>query len=152
MNESKFNWQKWSAMAEIFSAIAVIASLVYVGIGLRENTKAIQGSTYQQIVSESDKMLLAGATNAGLAEILEKAWSDSVELTPVEGLRLFFYDRNFWRNMENVYFQHKREVLDEQGWEVYKRIMCSGDQKITWKYQAPWLSEEFVKFIEDNTK
>ena len=150
MNENKFNWQKWSALAEIFSAIAVIASLVYVGMGVRENTKAIEGSTYQAMVSESNKFLLAGATNAGLVEILVKAGSDSAKLTRVESDRSFYYERVFWRNMENAYFQHKREVLDDQGWEVYKSIMCSGIYKKNWKYQAPALSREFVKFIDDN--
>ena len=95
MNESKFNWQKWSAITEIFSAIAVIASLVYVGMGLGENTKAIQGSTYQQMISESNKFLPAGATNASLAEILVKAGSDSAKLTQVEWYRSFHYERVF---------------------------------------------------------
>jgi hypothetical protein len=54
--------------------------------------------------------------------------------------------------MENAYFQHKRGVLDEQGWEVYKSVMCERSNKKNCKYHIPALSKEFVKFIETNTK
>lgn len=152
MSESKYNWQKWSAVAEIFSAIAVIASLVYVGIGLRENTKAIEGSTYQQMISESNEYLLAAAKDSGLADIMLRSWSDSSHLTGVERVRYIYFERVFWRNMENAFFQHKRGILDDQGWEVYEKLARKGFKKETWDYHTAALSQEFIKFMETNTK
>jgi hypothetical protein len=148
VNGSKANLQNWAATAEIISAIAVVVSLLYVGIGLRENTKAIEGTTYQQMVRASNEYLLAAAADSGLAEILTRTWSDSSHLTPVEWVRAIYYERVLWRNMENAYFQHERGVLDDQGWEVYSRIACKSRIQRSWRMHTPALSAEFVKFIE----
>jgi hypothetical protein len=144
----KFSLRNWAAAAEIISAIAVVVSLLYVGAGVRQNTVAIEGTTYQQVVRASNEYLLTVAADPTFAEILVRAWSDPSQLTAVEKVRFYYHERVFWRNMENAYFQNAKGVLGEQEWEVYSRIACKGKNEVTWERHAASLSTEFVEFIE----
>ena len=46
-------------IAEIIAAVAVIVSLLYVGMEVRRNTAATQAATYQEVVQASNEYLLA---------------------------------------------------------------------------------------------
>ena len=140
--------RKWAAVGEIISAIAVVLSLLYVGAEVRQNTRAIEGTTYQAVVRASNEYLLAVATDSTFAEILVRSWSDPSQLTAVQKVRLFYHERVFWRNMENTYFQHEKGVLGEQEWEVYYGIACRRKNEETWKQHASALSTAFVELIE----
>ena len=38
------DWTKWSAIAEIFSSVAILVTLIYLAIQTQQNTAAILGS------------------------------------------------------------------------------------------------------------
>jgi hypothetical protein len=49
MNSGKL--QDWALVAEITGAIAVVISLIYVGVGVRQNTDAISVANHHAIVA-----------------------------------------------------------------------------------------------------
>ena len=149
MSAGRSNLTNLAAVAEIVAAVAVVLSLLYVGTEVRQNTKAVEGTTYQELVRASNEYLLTVAADSALAEILVRAWTDPSQLTDAEKLRSFFYERVFWRNMENAYLQHGRGILGEQEWEVYSRIACNGKTDRTWGLHVPALGAAFTEFIEN---
>lgn len=44
---AKFNLQKWSAVAEILSSVAVLATLVFLVLEIRQANDAVRANTYQ---------------------------------------------------------------------------------------------------------
>ena len=135
-------------MAEIVAAVAVVLSLLYVGAGVRQNTKAIEGTTFQEVVRASNEYLLAVVGDSALADIVIRAWTDPSQLTNAEKLRFFYYDRVRWRNMENAFLQHERGVLGDQEWGAYSRLACGALDERTWGRHVSALSSAFVEFIE----
>ena len=47
----KAKLQEFALIAEIVGAIAVVISLIYVGLGVRQNTDAIQVANHQALVA-----------------------------------------------------------------------------------------------------
>jgi len=43
--------QEWALVAEIVGAVAVVVSLIYVGVSVRQNTDAILVANHQAIVA-----------------------------------------------------------------------------------------------------
>lgn len=142
---------EWAAIAEIVAALAVIASLVYLAIQVRENTNAVQAATFQELVNASDAYLLTLAQDSSLAGIMLQASRDPSGLGEDEWLRYFYAQRAWWRNMENAFFQRQRGLLGDDEWGVYESVMCSppdAGREQTWAYHRPAMSPPFVAFIE----
>jgi hypothetical protein len=51
--------EEYALIAEIISAIAVIISLIFVGLQIRSNTKATQASTFHKIDALDINILLS---------------------------------------------------------------------------------------------
>ena len=45
------NWEAIGAIGEVAGAVAVFASLVYLALQIRQNTRAIRGSAEREMVS-----------------------------------------------------------------------------------------------------
>ena len=46
----------WAHTAEIVSAVAVVLSLLYVGFGINQNTRAIRSGTHQALLDSSQEL------------------------------------------------------------------------------------------------
>jgi hypothetical protein len=137
-----------AAWAEIVAAIAVVASLAYVGREIRQNTAATEGATYQEIVRASNEYLLAIAGDSALAAIVTRGDADMTSLSVEDGVRYFNVKRVLWRNMENAYVQHERGVLADSEWAVYHRIACTSWHEASWPWHRDALNPAFVSLIE----
>lgn len=141
----------WAALAEIIASGAVITSIVYLSIQVRENTNAVQAATFQELINASDLYLLTIAQDSTLTSLVDRAGEDPASLTPLERRRYFYTQRAFWRNMENAFFQRQRGLLGDAEWSVYQRIMCEqpdrGEQD-TWAEHRVHMSEPFISFVE----
>lgn len=149
MNDGKWRLADWAAVAEIVAALAVMASLLYVGREIQQNTAATQGATYQQVVRASNEYLLAIAGDSALAAITIHAASDSTTLNATDRVRYFHLRRVFWRNMENAFVQHERGVLGDAEWDTYHRILCGNARTdASWPSHKGSLSPTFVAMAE----
>ena len=53
---------EWASVAEIIGALAIVVSLVFVGLQIRANTRATQNATYQQSVGYEIEILNEACT------------------------------------------------------------------------------------------
>ena len=75
---------EWAHVAEITSAIAVVVSLIYIGLEVSQNTVAVKANTHQSMVDygrEQSEILL---TNETLADLVEKGERNPETLTARE--------------------------------------------------------------------
>ena len=71
------------AIGEFIAAFAVVASLIYVGLQVRQNTGAINGNALAQVWSEQQRNLIAITQDDGLGNAVTKA-NASEELSALE--------------------------------------------------------------------
>ena len=106
-----------SAIAEILSSVAVLATLVFLVYELRQNTDAIRANTYQEmnaVISESNGIFLA---NPEVSEFILRTASNADNLTPSDSIRLRAFVSSMYRHADNIHFQYQIGTIDRRQME-----------------------------------
>jgi hypothetical protein len=87
---SSINWEALGAMANLLAAIGIIATLIYLSIQIRQNTKAVRSSSIQNLVQSFSTTAQAAVENEYIIPLLLKANAGSAGLTEAERAQLHF--------------------------------------------------------------
>ena len=152
---AKLNLQKWSAIAEILSSIAVLATLVFLVYELRQNTDALKASTYQDmnaVISEVNGLFLA---NPEVSEFIARTATVGDELAPHDAIRLRAFISSQYRHADNVYFQYQIGTLNRRQMEslLYPLVLNfqrRGRLRTEWEAGADksLLSPDLVAYLD----
>jgi hypothetical protein len=107
-------------IAEILAGIAVVLSLIYVGVQVRQNTQAIKIAAAQQSHNAYRQAQVAIMEEPMMAAAMEKAYSNQ-QLSPIEALQVDTYIHFIFSNWELAYLNHEKELLDNEIWEGWER-------------------------------
>jgi len=146
VTKEKGRFQKWAFVSELVASAAVVVSLVFLSYEVRENTRAIEGTAFQELIHASDASLLAVATDSALASI----WNRGAEydsLSPSDQARFFALTRVFWRNYENAYLQYRRGLINPEEWGVYFGLACES-KSTSWALHRDAMTPSFVEVVE----
>ena len=103
------NWEAIGAVGEILSALAVLVTLAYLAIQVRQNVKLTKASIRESRTAASQRVLFAMREDA---EIIVKTG----ERTPAEELRLNLLYSAMFRDWEAYIYQKEQGLLDESEW------------------------------------
>ena len=106
------NWDAVIAVAEVVGAIAVVLSLIYVAIQIKQNTAASRAQSINQINGQYGALMCKIATNGDLAHIYRKA-TDGEDLGPDEMVRYTAYLSAFFAFIEEIYLLHRSGIYEE---------------------------------------
>jgi hypothetical protein len=152
---TKLNLQNLSAIAEILSSIAVLATLVFLVYELRQNTDAVRANTYQEmngVISESNGIFLA---NPEVSEFIARTGSGADKLTPSDAIRLRAFISSMYRHADNIYFQYQIGTIDRRQMEsllipMILNMRRRGTLRTAWE-EGPdksLLHPDLVEYIE----
>ena len=121
----------WASVAEIFASIAVVATLVMLFIGVRENTEVVRASSYNDLLGNVDEQ----AHLILESERLTRIWRlylqrETNTLTDDERFILLLLLRSTYRTFETAYFAYQYGTVgaleyarfDEQACNHFERI------------------------------
>ncbi len=109
---SKTDWTKWSAIAEILSALAIVVTLGYLAIQTQQNTSAVQASVRQSMLEADRESLYMQVQNPFLFR--------RSGLDEEQQMQLIGFMTAFMRTRENFWIQYQKGVLDQDTWESYR--------------------------------
>lgn len=112
-------WEIGAAIAEILAAAAVIASLIYLAVQIRQNNELLRSESRQALVANDLTSLSANFQNS---DVLAKYVAED-ELSAEEQLRLSFMFALDLRNREFEYFQYTNGLLDKETWLAYRHVI-----------------------------
>ena len=119
----KLTLGQWSDLSQIVSAAAVVASLIYVGFEIRQNTEASRAATRQSI-AETDFEYVGATLDPAMLVAAEAKAEGGVELTPTERFILRERQHLNFRIFENAHYQYRAGLLDEETWLRYRWIIA----------------------------
>ena len=125
MEQAIVNWDAVSAMSEALGVIAVVASLIFVGLQIRQNSKMIAAQTFQAISSTSAEYSFRMAEDPEITNLMTALLNDDDSLTREQRARLDAIMRAIFRNFENYYYQYCNGFLDEDMWQGYRQTMLA---------------------------
>jgi hypothetical protein len=144
----------WASIAEIVSGIAVVVSLIFLIVGIRENTEVMRAAAYDrnidalnatraQIIADDEQARLWLAYETGQASNLES----------VDRLQLNTTINMVFGNYEKAYFNRKYGVLGESEFTRYERQICINFKRLDdlpdlKADMATVVTVEFLDYIE----
>jgi hypothetical protein len=143
----------WANIAEIASAIAVVVSLVYVGLEIGQNTTAVKASTHQAMLDFGREQSEVLVTDSALSNLVQKGEYSPDTLTAHE--RRQFYEFTTWRMAmwENAFVNHESGLVDDSmwlAWDGYFRLLTSDRPGYTqfWRDNRSGYHSHFMAHID----
>ena len=147
------NWDALGAIAELISAIGVIATLFYLAIQVRANTKETRIASTGQVSQEMNQFLQHVTADKELSEFWLKALASSPsQLTELELQRAIMIMGSIVRILENAYLLHLEGRMKDSDWQGYKRFADRGMNSelfpVYWARRVGMHSSEFAHLVE----
>jgi len=111
---ARSNLQEWSAIAEILSSIAVLATLVFLVVEIRQSNDAVRANTYQGMAAMTVDFNAQFFENPEVSEFIARTASEDYELSASEAVRLRAMISASYRVMNNTWFQYEVGTITEQ--------------------------------------
>lgn len=109
--------QQWKDIFEVIGFLAIIGSLIFVGIESRNSTKqaalttrALEITAYQELMSNIEELNTMAIQNEHAATILAKVWDETDDLESFGERRALFL---MFRHGDMAYFMHERGAISE---------------------------------------
>jgi hypothetical protein len=109
-------------IAEIVGAIAVVVSLVYVAIQVRQNTESVRSATLQANTALWST-LLSGLAEPGIVEAYATGLSGRKDISRLQYTQFFLLCRGVFAAFENQHYQFRSGILDEETYRGYERAI-----------------------------
>jgi hypothetical protein len=147
------NWEAIGAIANVLTAVGVIATLIYLAIQIRQNTKAVRSSSIQNLVQSFSTTAQAAVENDYIIPLLLKANAGAEALTQEERIRLHFWFIMTFRRFEGVYFQRDLGIVDAEVIDGFERshmaILASKSTQEWWANSKEIFNSGFVSYVEE---
>lgn len=136
----------------MIGALAVVVSLIYVALQIRQNTAAIRSATAQSVHEHFARWYQSFATDASLVDIGVKGLKDYASLSETEKARFVSTFMAFLSYGQNAFLKWRQGLLSPSlwlGWEqVLMNLLGAPGGKSLWKERAYLFGEEFRRYVE----
>jgi hypothetical protein len=113
---SKTTLEYWALIAEIAGAIAVVMSVIYLGVQVRANTKVLRSQAHFNALSLAQRPFEMVIDNEGLSKILNVGFATPEKLSPEEWIRCSYYMFMQFNAWEYLYYQNRDESIPKELW------------------------------------
>ena len=146
------NWEALGATGEIVGAGAVVVSLVYLAVQIREQNREARFAAMHEIAVGFREVTGIG-TDMAWADVATRGLKDFASLDEPEKLSMFSAFTNIFRVCEEAFLLHRAGRLDPSYWrgmESYlATIIDSEAVNYIWSVRKHFFDEEFQRFIEN---
>jgi len=146
------NWEAIGAVGEILGALAVVISLGYVAVQIRQNTEVTKDLAGQNLTTANSEINYLIASNDDLAKILYEGTKDRDSLTEHEQLRFNTLLFAIYNQFDFAYRRHREGKLEDASWKKIKYeipVYLHLPGWLSWWHQDKIrFSAEFVAFVD----
>lgn len=146
------NWEAIGAVGELIGAVAVVATLIYLAVQIRQNTKSVQSTNFSTWM---DAIHGINHVHIEIADFLDDALYARRELTPDEYWKFHIHQAQFYYAIEAAYLFHMNGTVDDK---FFESRMRSGKYSLSLPGSKSWwvewaerlYDERFIEYIEKN--
>lgn len=144
--------QKISIITEIVGAIAIVISLIFVGIQFTENTKATKSATAASTVATISSWYTEMGNNQQSSSLFWNFMADPDSLTSEERFQVIINLHGLFLTFQNSYYLSQQGTLDSNIQEsITKAAVGVKDQpgfRLFWKLRRELFFPEFQRHID----
>jgi hypothetical protein len=109
---------------QIVGLFGVIASLLFVGLQMKQDREIALSAIYQERTSAAVEYYIGIATNDATRDTMTKFAEGDVDLTPSEAATLGIVLQAGKQLLDNSHYQFKNGYLDEEHWYQIRQIIA----------------------------
>jgi len=144
--------QELGSLGEFLGSVGVIVSLIYLAVQIRQNTRSVRAATQQSFVDVNASFAGLLLNNDHMAHVYRVGIADQDELTEDQRVQFDMLMVTYFRNMQNLFQQRERGMLEEDVWEGSRRHMLWYIRQpgvfTWWQARRPMFSDRFRAFLE----
>jgi hypothetical protein len=149
------NVESLANYADVIGGIAVIVSLIYVGMQIRRNAKSSQSQANQSVHESLANVSLEVAKDPELSSFTRRGMIAFEELTEEEQFRFTILMVTLFRRFENIFYQYQKGFLEEELWEGYRQSMLlyfyTSGGRAFWNLRGLHFSELFRNYLDSTS-
>lgn len=152
--------QDWGAVGEIIGGVAVLISLIYLALQVRQNTRevargveATRLEAFERSIASGNRIRELMLLNPDLSSLFLRGIKDFHNLDRAEKFRLNLLLRNVFSEMQSAYIRQRTWAADPEGHMGQAKII---DSMLINKGVRQWLHEtdadwrpEFRSFVDE---
>ena len=150
------NWEAIGAVGEMLGALGVIATLGYLAVQIRQNTRAVRSNTSQAITDSRVDFLASVTDDADVARIFYSGLVDFESLEGIDRGRFSLLMARFTATMENYFYQHRQGTMDTEQWtrmlETLRFFMATPGGQHWWSGRPIRPDVAFERFVDEEVK
>jgi len=139
-------------IGQTVAVVAILLSIVFVGLQIRQNTKALKATSHHAITDSFNQLNALVGTNPEAGRIWRVGLSGIDNLDEDEQMSFSYLCLGYMRVFETLYFQNKNGTMEPQLFESEKRSIVWASSfpgfRAWWASNTISLSDEFRAFID----
>lgn len=145
------NWDAVGAAGEILGALAVFITLVYLALQVRQNTRAMKRTAFQELINYYATITDFYSTREG-AELIAKSRHGLDMLDEPDRIRILNLIGKSFAHLQNVHQQWTEGFIDESQWNQLSAVivatMSSKSARTIWDITKDRYSSEFQIWVD----
>ena len=138
-------------VGSLVAAVAVVASLLFVGSQVRANTKMMRLAARQTLLESLQRNTLAAVENTDLAETLVAASRDET-ITPVQRVQLYQFLRSYTQSEQTYTYLRDHDLITAQEREgqlsVLRKTVSLPYYPEFWRRFSDEYEPEFIAVVD----
>lgn len=138
------NWEAVGAIAEVVGVLAIIVSLIYLAVQIRQNTqqaerslKASELAAFERSVEAGNRIREMMVLNPELLDLVNRGYTGFADMTGTEKLRFGLVMRNFFSASQGGYVRQIMVKGEAHEVEGVARVI---DELLQWSGVRDWLA------------
>lgn len=141
--------QSLANLGEVIGAAAVVASLLYLAVQVRQGTKAQRTENYARALDRIAAMQSALSQDSEISSIFARGVQDIGKLTTLERIRLTWGLYEMFDAFEFMFYTYKNDEIPEEVWARWSRTIAFW---LSFPGIAAWWDVRPVQFIQSFTE
>ena len=147
------NWEAIGAIGEVLGAAAVVVTLGYLAVQIRQNSQAVKNSAAQSLLSEANESLRVASSSPATARAVILGQTMFEELSEGEKAQFITWMFSWMRTIEQAYFQYEQGYIDEEIWAGHRahhrQLIHAPAIEEWWSKRRCFFSQKFQKYIDE---
>jgi hypothetical protein len=144
--------ESWGLVAEVVSAIAVVLSLIFVGLQVRQNSEAQMQTGTQAVVTEYNNGIRALSADPNLVCLYVRGSQDYFALSGAERVRFSSYFLSMFNVQQQIHRLRLDGAIDEDIWRGFdsqlKDVVRLPGVYQWFETRAHWYGQDFRAYIQ----
>jgi len=146
------NWEAINAVSQFVSSIAVVLSVLYLGIQVHRSTRVAKVAAQDAAATAVRDVTNTFMENAEMSRIWGAGLEDLKSLSSEDQARFFHATHQFLKALETIHFHHLNGLMDKQLWlgwqELLRHYIAAPGIAQYWALRSQLFSARFREYVK----